>query len=799
MKPTAAWIWTLPGLAWLLGLACLQQCARLPGHGALLALCVAMVAWFVAARFWRLALVPALLLLAFIQGAWRAELRLDEALDPAWEGRDVLVSGRIDSLPSRMQGQGGVSGWRFEFALDEAHAGPSPQDPPLALPPRLLLSDYAAAGEAPRPLHAGERWQWRVRLKRAHGTVNPNGFDAELWLFDQDLRATGSVRPGERQLLEESPWWSVDRLRQRMRDALQREVADASQSGVLAGLSLGDQSAIGAQDWALLRRTGVAHLLAVSGSHITMFAWLAQALLSRLWRRSPRLCLAVPAPRAAMWGGVIAALAYSLFSGWGVPAQRTVWMLVSLAMLRQIGVRWPWALCLLASAVVVTLVDPFAVSQAGFWLSFAAVALLMSGSGTQSAWRAMLHAQWVATLGLAPLGLLFFQQISVVGLAANLIAVPLVGFVITPLALLGALWSPLWGLGAWISQGLLAWLHLLDGFAFAVWFVPVAPLWAQIAGLAGGVLLVMPLPWRLRACGLGLLVPLLWPAPWRPSSGEFELLAADIGQGTAVLIRTAQHDLLFDTGPQLAPDVDAGQRVLLPLMHGLGVQRLDLLMLSHRDLDHVGGAASVIAGMPVARLLSSLEDEHPLLKAVPHARCVAGQQWSWDGIRFEVLHPPPERYTQQAAKPNTLSCLLRVVAANGRAALMTGDIEAAQERELVATGAALRSELLMAPHHGSKTSSSDALLDAVQPQLAVVQAGYRNRFGHPALPILARYQAHAVAVLASPDCGALDWRSDLPAWRCERVEHPRYWFARPSPAGTLGPWPADEAGADTAD
>ncbi|HEY4080049.1 MAG TPA: DNA internalization-related competence protein ComEC/Rec2 [Burkholderiaceae bacterium] len=783
----------LPLLAWLAGLAMLQECARLPNAGEYGWLVLAVMLLLVVARRWVLLLAPAVLLLAFTQGAWRAQMRLDEAVDPAWEGRDVLLIGTVDSLPSRVQGQGGVAGWRFEFALDEAHSGASSADPILHLPPRMLLSIYAQAGEPPPTLHAGERWQWVVRLKRPHGGVNPFGFDYELWLLDQNLRATGTVRPEGRHLLAPSPWWSVDRLRQRMREALQRAVPDPSSSGVLAGLSLGDQSALGSNDWALMRRTGVAHLLSVSGSHVTMFAWLAQGVIGWCWRRSRVLCMKVPAPRAAMWGGVLAALAYALFSGWGVPAQRTVWMLVTLAVLRQIGVRWPWALCLLVSAFVVTVIDPLAVSQAGFWLSFAAVALLMSSASQQSsAWRGALHAQWVATLGLAPLSLMFFQQISAVGLAANLVAVPLVGFVITPLAMLGVLWAPLWQLGAWLSQMLLLWLRWLDGFGFAVWFVPVAPAWAQVLGLIGGALLVLPLPWRLRACGFALLLPLLWPAPWRPAPGHFDLLAADIGQGTAVLIRTSRHDLLFDTGPQLAPDVDAGQRVLLPLLHGLGVNKLDLLVLSHRDLDHVGGAASVMAGLPVRRMLSSLEAEHRLLHAgVPQERCLTGQHWEWDGVGFEVVHPPPKRYTPEA-KSNTLSCLVRVVAANGRAALLTGDIEAAQEAELVASAVNIRSEVLMAPHHGSKTSSSEALLSAVKPQLAVVQAGYRNRFGHPALAILARYQAHDIAVVSSPECGALEWRSDRPGWQCERVENRRYWYSQAERPETMGPRPDDD-------
>ncbi len=530
-----------------------------------------------------------------------------------------------------------------------------------------------------------------------------------------------------------------------------------------------------------------------------MFAWAAQFVAGWLWRRSAKLCLLLPAPQVALWAGVLTALAYALFSGWGVPSQRTVWMLASLALLRSLGLRWPWPLFLLASALVVTAIDPWAIAQAGFWLSFAAVALLMASGGAPvgQGWRAALQqglrSQWVATLGLSPLSLLFFQQISAVGVAANLLAIPLVTFVIAPLAVLGAVLPWAWTVAEACVAGLMAWLRWLNGLSWAVWNLPVAPGWAHLSGLAGGALLVLPLPWRLRLCGAGLLLPLLWPAPPRPLPGQFELLAADVGQGTAVLLRTAAHDMLFDTGPQYGPEADAGQRVLVPLMRGLGVMRLDLLMLSHRDSDHVGGAASIMQSLPVAELVSSLEDGHPLLAAgPPHRRCLQGDRWAWDGVQFELLLPPAAHYEAGKLKSNAMSCVLRVSDAAGHSALLTGDMESPQERQMVAQypPAALRSDLLMVPHHGSKTSSTDALLDAVAPKLAVVQAGYRNRFGHPALPVLARYQAHGIALVASPDCGALVWRSGDRAWQCQRGVDPRYWRsppARPAPNEEMGP------------
>ncbi|MDC8786987.1 DNA internalization-related competence protein ComEC/Rec2 [Roseateles koreensis] len=817
-----------PALACLVGLAVLQQLPALPGwcltmvlsglggvlllgsllglrksppgvwtHGLLLCLCLALGG------------------LSFAQGAWRAHSRLDQSLPPAWEGRDVRVQGQVASLPTVLQGMTGAGGLRFEFEIDSAHDAQTGEDLSRWVPPHILLSWYVQAEEAPPKLMVGERWQLQLRLKQAHGLVNPFGFDAELWLFEQGVRATGTVRsqalPAP-QRLAAAPWTSIDAWRQHLRDALYERVNQPAHAGILAALSLGDQAAISKDDWAVFRLTGVAHLLSVSGLHVTMFAWGMQGLVAWLWRRSGRACLVLPAVSAARWAGVMAAGAYALFSGWGVPAQRTVWMLASLALLRSLGVRWPWPLSLLLAAVIVTAIDPWALCQAGFWLSFMAVGLLMaSGGGAQApvpGWRghikAGLQSQWVATLGLAPLSLVFFQQISVVGLLANLIAIPLVSFVVAPLALAGALTPVLWVPADWAVSALMAYLHALAAWPWAVWSLAVAPVWAQLAGLLGGALCVMPLPWQLRLLGLPLALPLLWPAPWQPQAGEFEIMAADIGQGNAVLVRTAHHQLLFDTGPQLAPGIDAGDRVLLPLLHALGVNRLDVLMLSHRDSDHVGGAGSLMAGLPVEVLHSSLEPSNALLadahrRGVHLRRCEQGQHWSWDGVQFELLHPRPAHY-EQGLKSNAMSCVLHVRSASGASALLAGDLEAPQESALLAQLAAgqlrapLRSQMLLVPHHGSKTSSSAAFLAAVAPQWAVVQAGYLNRFGHPAPSVLSRYQAQGIQVFDSPSCGAWQWRSQDPSpGLCQRALAPHYWqWQAPTRSTRFGPEPRVE-------
>ncbi len=543
-------------------------------------------------------------------------------------------------------------------------------------------------------------------------------------------------------------------------------------------------------DWDMFRAAGVAHLMSISGLHITMFAWLASALIAWLWRRSDafgwRGGLLWPVPQVALVGGVLLATLYAVFSGWGVPSQRTVWMLVTVGLLRLSGRQWPWPAVWLLACAVVLAIDPWALLQAGFWLSFVAVGVLFAtdtgathagSTGAGSRFRSMLREQWIVTLALTPLTLLLFQQVSVVGLLANLLAIPWVTLVVTPLAMLGVLLPPLWQLAA-LAIDALGWLlQILVQLPFATVSVAAPAIWMGVAGVFGAVLLVLPWPWGVRALGLPLLLPVvLWQTP-RPAHGQFELLAADIGQGNAVLVRTAGHALVYDTGPRFGLDSDAGQRVLVPLLRALG-ETLDTVVVSHRDSDHSGGASSLLAAQPQAGLLSSVEAGHPLQALRPVQRCVAGQGWDWDGVRFDVLHPQAADY-DAVQKPNALSCVLRI--SNGaHTALLVADIEQPQEARLVAGAAPLRADVLLVPHHGSKTSSSPAFLDAVQPRLALVQAGYRNRFGHPAPPVLARYQERGIQVVDSSHCGAATWSSAAPLeLRCERQTHPHYWQHQP--------------------
>jgi competence protein ComEC len=415
-------------------------------------------------------------------------------------------------------------------------------------------------------------------------------------------------------------------------------------------------------------------------------------------------------------------------------------------------------------------------SDAGAPGPVAGAGLLRHGA---SRLQALLREQWVVTLALAPLTLLLFGQVSIVGLLANALAIPWVTLVVTPLAMLGVALPLLWQLAGSAIALLLAVLQALAALPWATLSLATAPWWLAAGGVLGGVLLVAQLPLFVRGLGLPLLLPvLLWQAPL-PPVGEFEMLAADIGQGNAVLVRTARHALLYDAGPRYSLDSDAGHRVLLPLLQALHT-RLDTVLLSHRDTDHVGGAAAVLTMQPQAALLSSIASDDSLQTLRPAQRCAAGQHWDWDGVQFDMLHPQAADY-DRAHTPNANSCVLRIQSAGAapQIALLVGDIEAAQEQALLNAQAPVKADLLLVPHHGSKTSSSEAFLDAVQPRLAWVQSGYRNRYGHPALPVMQRYYDRGIVVHDSPHCGAMRWRSDrADQVVCARSEDMHYWNHR---------------------
>lgn len=579
---------------------------------------------------------------------------------------------------------------------------------------------------------------------------------------------------------------------------------------------MGDQSGIARDDWDLFRRTGISHLVSISGLHITMIAGLFAALWMTLWRRSFGLArwlrtplpLRMPTPRAGAIAAMLGAFGYCLLAGMGVPAQRTLLMLSTVAIARLTDRNVPASLSLCWAAAVVAMVDPWAVMSAGFWLSFGAVAIIffaarMTVDGTRNGEvdgriegirRAVVGAtriQFAVTFGLLPLTLLLFQQTSVVSAAANGLAIPMVSFVTTPLALIGAalpdpLAQPVLMLAEASFRWLAIWLEWLAQPRWSVWVAPAAPKWALLLSLLGVALLLVPggvRAWAWRAQGALLLLPLVLARVPMPLPGEYRLVAFDIGQGAAALVETANHRLLFDTGPRYGDHADAAARVIAPYLRIHGVESLDTLVVSHEDSDHAGGTETVIDAVPVRTMLASLPPGHALRgvadeSGVRFADCLAGQTWTWDGVVFEVLHPLRLPAESERVSSNARSCVLRI--ANGRhAALLTGDIEAAQENALIAaeTPERLMADILLVPHHGSKTSSSGAFLDAVSPQVAVFQVGYRNRYGHPHPQVWQRYVARDIDGLRTDKTGAvvIETGGDVLNVQTARTMRPRYW------------------------
>lgn len=759
-------VWSLGGLGggvWLAGWRWRKSGARLVGMGGALCLIGALA-------------------LGLAWAGWRAHGRLAESLPAAWEGQDVEVVGFIAEMPQSVE-----HGVRFLFTRESA-AGP--------VPPRLLLGWYDrfsadGAGDMPT-LHAGERWRLTVRLKRPHGNANPGGFDYEAWLLERGIRATGYVRPGPaNQRLDSfvaTPGTLVERVRETLRARLEAVLAQSAYPGVIVALAVGDQRAIDPDLWRIFNRTGTQHLMAISGLHVGMVALLVGGMAMFLWRRVPALALRLATQRAGALAGWLAALGYGWVAGMGVPTQRTVLMLgvAAFAMLagRQAAVAQVLGLALLAVLVV----DPWAVLSAGFWLSFGAVAVLVLAAagrlareqGWRARWREFWHSQAAITVALIPILLALFNQFSLVSPLANGLAIPVVSLVVTPLVLAYLIlpFPPLLTLADLILQGLMAALAWLAEWPLAVW-QQAAPPWPVVLGAAVGCAWgLLPKGTPGRWLGWMGLIPLLAWSPPRPGPGAWRLTVLDVGQGLAVHVQTATHDLLYDTGPAWSREGNCGLRVVLPYLRAQGVRRLDELVVSHNDIDHAGGAASILAELPVASWTSSLGNDHPLRQMpVPHRPCQAGQGWAWDGVRFEILHPPP---AWAGGPDNARSCVLRIAGSQDRA-LLLGDLEAPQEATLVsALGQNLASEVVVAPHHGSRSSSTPAFVAAVAPRVVIFPVGYLNRFHHPHPTVWTRW-AETGAELARTDAGGAIQVDSQPGGRevrAFRQTHPRYWHGR---------------------
>jgi competence protein ComEC len=692
----------------------------------------------------------------------------------------LIVEGRIASIPAQAD-----IARRFLFSVEKTWR----DDEPV---PFHGLARLAWYDDAPR-LRAGERWRLPVRLKPRHGLANPGTFDFERWLFEQGVKATGSVRrgsPPERLDAGAGPYW-LDRWREGIAGHLDRVLTDAPASALVRALVIGERSAFSPDDWQVLTRTGTSHLVAISGLHIGLAAGGVFFLVRWLWSRSRRLTGALAAPRAAAVAGLLAGLGYAGLAGFAVSTQRALIMVavVLAALFWQRTLRPYHALTLALAGVL--LIDPGAVLSAGFWLSFGAAAVLLLSLGhrlpSRHSWTHWGRAQWAVAIGLLPLLLLLFGRASLIAPLVNLLAVPLFSLVLLPLVLVSSLLTLIAGFAiplqwtalllGWCLDGL-AWLSELP---WAAATFPQRPTWVWPAAAAGALLLLAPRGLPGRWLGSVFLLPLLLLRPPEPGHGEVWFTLLDVGLGLAAVVRTQEGTLVYDTGPGYPSGFDTGSAVVAPFLAAQGVRQVERLVISHADRDHAGGLVGLAEQVTIRRIDSGEPEHLDLPGAEP---CRAGEQWEWSGVSFRFLHPP-----QAGLRGNNASCVLRVEA-GGRSILLTGDIEGGAERRLARTlGDAIASDILVAGHHGSATSTHPDFLEAVSPQLVLFASGYANQFGFPVAEVRERVALRGTPALDTGLVGAVELRlnpdgsvSGPSVWR---VRAGRFWTHRadgwPSP------------------
>jgi len=730
----------------------------------------------VAALPWRYRPLMFAFAVGFALTLWRAETRLSERWPETRQGEERTVTGYIASLPERAQAQWAArhpgdatapeNSWRFTFAPDQA-----------GLPSRIRSSWYRTP-ETPR---GGECWRLTLKLKSPRGSQNPEGFDYEGWLFRQGIGANATVRAAER--CGAASNFPVLRWRQAIRDRLEATLPGSPARAVLTALVLGDASGLRDEDWDAFRLTGTSHLVAISGFNLAIVAGFVFFVLRWLWGAWPMLTNRLPAQQAGAMGAAVVATLYALLAGFEPPVTRALAMLlIGLVAIFLYRTAHPFRVLGLAWGAIL-LLDPFAVLSAGLWLSFGAVAaILWLGSGRLakvSAWRMAIRVQLLLTLLLAPLTLFFFQGTGWIAPFVNLVAVPWFAL-LTPLALVAVLllWiapamaTPLLQLTEAALAATQTALHAMAQSHAQGWLAAAPPSAALALALFGAVLLTAPRGLPLRWLGLLCLLPLAVPPQTSPLRG-FTLTALDVGQGLAVVVRTANHTLLFDTGPAYDDGFDAGRAVVVPYLLGQGVRQLDTLLVSHGDLDHRGGAPAVRAAL------------HPREeRGAAGTPCQAGQHWEWDDVRFTVLNGPTDA-VGESSPDNNGGCVLRIETGK-HAALLPADIERdAEARLLRGNPAMLKADVLLAAHHGSRTSSTAAFAEAVNPELVIFSAGYANSYHHPRPEVVSRFERLGSALHMTGHEGALTVQVDpetgvgeVKAWR---QQWPRYWWAHPLP------------------
>lgn len=706
---------------------------------------------------------PVLLLLAVVQPAyrllwlflagllwaqWHAAVTLSDELSPELEKQDLLVTGTVEQVDER------ADGLRLILQAEQLQY----RNRQLPFSGRIRLSWHRALPS----IHTGQQWQLLVRLKRPRGYRNPGAFDYERWLFEKGIRATGYVRHSPlNQLQKLNSRSAIDALREDLLLQLKQKLPAARHTAQLAALTLGDRSGFTGEDWQLLRDTGTSHLMAISGLHIGLVSGMVYLLFRYTWRRLGTLSLRLPAQRFALLPAMAFAWFYAMLAGFTIPTQRALLMLLFVMATALVIRRLRIGRVFLLTLMGVLLMEPWSILSAGFWLSFTAVASILyafsARPGGSGLWWQQLRVHWVVMVGLIPVLLWQFQQVPLLSAFANIIAVPLTAFLVVPLAMLGVVLLFPW---PWLSTVLfsvadrllqLLWLWLegvvVIGEHFMLYAAP-GPV-VLVLATVGFMILFLPRGWPSRWMGLLCFMPLWFSHSPQVASGSFLVHVLDVGQGLSVLVQTRNHVLLFDTGPAFPGGFNTVDTVIRPFMRHQGIERLDAVVLSHSDNDHAGGIQVLLQAVDVQQILAGGD------VMLPGARpCLRGAQWQWDGVSFHVLHPS----TTTTGSENNRSCVLQIRAGE-HSLLLTGDIESRAETQLLEYyGSKLQSTVMLAPHHGSKTSSSWKFIEQVDPLYVVFPAGYKNRFAFPHQQVLVRYQRLGSNLLQSSREGYLRFR-----------------------------------------
>lgn len=677
--------------------------------------------WFLVGQLW---------------AAWHAADVLNARLDSEWLHHEVVVTGVITGLPV----QDSIKS-RFLFSLEKiCHLQSDDCERISGVLTRLSwYQDYPL-------LAAGQRWRFTVKLREPHGFMNPGGFDYEKWMFQQRVVTTGYVRDSDNASMlniAHSPAHVFQRVRVWLKRKLEGATVNLKNRGLILAIAIGDRSDINHDQWQQFITTGTNHLLAISGLHISLVAAFAAMIAATVWKRLS-VCQRVSRQSCSLIAGFLAAFLYAGLAGFSVPTQRALLMFGVVVLLSILARHQSRQRSLILALALVCAVDPLVVLSAGFWMSFAAVAILLvvysfvQQSGRQQRVVSVIRGHLLITIGLYPVGILFFGYMSLVSPIANFVAVPVVGMLVTPMVFCSSLLAMISESMArylltpvdWLMNWLCVFLSWVSTWDYALRFVGTGDGSILLYSAAVASLCLLPVQWRFRWLVVVLALPLFFTGTDHPDRGEYRVTFLDVGQGTSVVVQTHSHVLVYDTGAKFSDSFNAADAVILPFLRNRGIGSVDTLVVSHADGDHSGGARALLEGIEVAEVLVS----EPVSK-IPASDCQAGQRWQWDDVVFSVLHP----HDNGSGSRNDRSCVLLVVAADLSSTLLAGDIEARGEQQLVDYGIP-SVDILLAPHHGSSTSSGAAIVRAASPRFVVHTTGYRNRYGFPHKEVTDAYQ-----------------------------------------------------------